>query len=539
MATTDHDFFALKQTAPKAVLEKMQEWKGMGESLLKSLVDCFSDIESREQALISARESLEKREKGLEEREKKFDVFEEERKGELMVREKFLDEQLTLVGEHIESLEAEQGKIEGFRNRRNCEKLKEIENREREIDVVGKSIEERLREIERREREFDKLCNGKLGELGLKEEKLRKEKKQFAEEVKLVNEELMKKQKVGCDLIERLESALKLLNRIKAGVDERLKEMESWEAKAHENLTAKINEADLIKDSLEKRFKEIEKIEEEFDLFQKEKTQLLELQELQLRAMRKDLLKDVKLREEQLSERQKLGDRISQRLEHMVSKEIESLDDSARGADLSRESSNNQELKWPVLPEARNAHSMIDSHERVDLSNALQKDGRILEMFINRRDEDMELMDDEIFKVLMLSSDPAKFVLDAVDGLYTLKLGKGSEDSKLKSVCILLLDELTKMCPIIQPSVRGEAIKLALELMSNLNASAENPLEVLVLLHLLAAYNLSSHFDKNELFSFAKLVVQHKQTPRLCRVLGLAEKIPGNYLLFITNFLLI
>ncbi|KAL8547989.1 hypothetical protein ACS0TY_007326 [Phlomoides rotata] len=479
MATTEQDFCARVTLTPNAVLEKMQEWKGMGENLLKSLVDCFSDIESREQALSLGMESLEKRKRDLEEREKKFDLLEEEKKGELMLREEKLDEQLKLVREHIASLEGKIGK------------LKEVESREREIDGVCGSIEKRLRDVEKREMEFDKLYNVKTRELELREDTLRKEKKQFAEEVKLVNQKLEKKQKVGCDLIERLESALKLLGRMKGGVDGRFKEMESME----ESLTAKLNEADLIKESLEKRFKELEKSEEEFTLFQEDKTRKLESKEQQLTSMRIELLK--------LTEEHKLG--------HMVSKEIESLDkDSPKDADLSR-----GEFKQSGLP-----------NDHVDLKHALHKDGKILEMFINTTGKDLELMDDEIRKVLLLSSDPARLVLDAVCGFYSSKTGKGSEESKLWRVCFLLLDQLTKMSPIIQPCDKGEAFKLALIWMSNLNTAAENPLEVLMLLHLLAAYKLSPYFEKNELFGFAKLVAQHKQTPWLCRVLGLAEKIP-------------
>lgn len=497
MATIEQELRALNQMQPRvpnAVLEKVHEWKGMGENLLKSLVDCFSDIECREQGLVSARVSLEKREKDLEEREKKFDLFEEEKKGELMLREENLDEQLRLVREHIEILEAERGKNEGFR--RYCEKLKEIEDREREVDAVCGSIEKRLRDVEMKEKEFDKLYNGKLRELKLKEGDLNKEKKRFAEEVKLVDEKLKKKQKTAYDLVQKMESALKMVEKMKVVLDERFKE-------SHESLTAKLNEADWVKESLDRRFKELEKIEEEFKMIQEEKTRELESKEQELRTMRMELFNDVNMKKEQLSEEQKCS-------EHMVSekaKEIESLDDSPKDADLSRESPN--------------------------------KHGKILEMFVNRTEKDLELMGDEIFKALSQSSDPAKFVLDAVDGLYTSRLGNGNEDSKLRGVCILLLDQLTKMSPIIEPLVRGEAIKLATEWMSKLNTAAENPLEVLVLLHLLAAYNLASCFEKNELFSFAKLVIQHKQAPGLCRILGLAEKIPGNsyYLSVISCYL--
>ncbi|KAL0459396.1 UNVERIFIED_CONTAM: hypothetical protein Slati_0566800 [Sesamum latifolium] len=56
---------------------------------------------------------------------------------------------------------------------------------------------------------------------------------------------------------------------------------------------------------------------------------------------------------------------------------------------------------------------------------------------------------------------------------------------------------------------------------------AENPFEVSGFLQFVAAYNLSSCFPKDELLSFVKTAVQHKQTPELCRILGLTEDMHG------------
>ncbi|KAI3449781.1 hypothetical protein Pfo_006446 [Paulownia fortunei] len=877
-------FYALKQTQaknigpPNAILDMVHDWKGMGENLLKSLVDYVADIESREQNLSLVGESLEKRLKDLEEREREFDSFQEGRKRELALKERGLspmwedfakevelredklDEQLKLVHEHIESLEVAQSEVQDLRLLE-CEKLKEIEKREREIDFMAWSLEKRLREVEQREKQFDSFQDGKLRELASKEELLSRKREEFVKEVKLANEKLREGEKLGCGLTERLELALNTLEGMKTTIDERFKEIESWETVAHKSLTEILNEADLIRESLEKRFNEFEEMEKKFNSFQEDKMQELESKERQLSIMRiellkevklrdekltkrfkeieswetvahksltvflneadlireslekrfnefeemekefnsfqeykmqklkskerllsvtrKEVLREVKLRDEKLTEQQKLGHQLLECLEEMLArklKEIESqevtlnavcetLDARAKDADLTRESANihlqelekrgkeyhlcqdkkmrelvlaeeklrlieeeffqevkfreekfdkqvkmvhgllerlelaqnnvkdmntmvrerfkeiglkeielnhirdwverktdelefkakeleeqekeiksdedvaiskenelggkkkelelkevslgfwrkeyeckephledvdgsekslnsvreptqtcfrenlalnklnqperylvgNQvgylakndqqpecrpteldlkgkqngvhfkecELKQPQLTDALDAHLRVEPDESVDLKSAEQMDGKTLEIFINDTEKDLELMGAEVFKVLFLSSDPAKLVLDAIEGFYTPQLGKGDMKSNMRRKSILLLDQLTKMSPNIQPSVREAAIKLASEWKSKMRNTTENPLELLVFLHFLAAYNLSSCFDKDELLSFLKMVAQHKQTPELCRILGLTENIPG----FIQNLI--
>lgn len=588
---------AMASTAsgPSAILDMAQEWKGMGESMVKSLVDCFSGIESREKNLRLVSESLATRSRDLEEREREFEelkLLQEGRSEELSLREEKLDEQLRLIHEHIESLEASQGEVEGLRGKER-EKLKEIEKRERELDVVRGLLERRLDEVGKRLKEFDVFHNGKLEELALKEEILCKEKGEFVEEVKVANEKLKEKQRLGYGLIERLESALDMLGGMKVIMDEKFKEIELRETMAHESLTSRLNEADLIRESLEKRFKELEDIEKELNFSQGDKTEKLESREQQLDTTR---VGTVKLRGEKSSEQQKLGlqmvenkpEEMTQELElkqgNMVSckKEHDYEEHDCREKNLSsvRESpqtyvkenlalskldqpqrqlvgtqaevvadkgqrvcrSREVELegklhgvhfkeqgsKQSILTDTTHAHLTIKPDKSVDLGQALQKDRETLEMLIIDPEKDLGLIDGEICKILSLSSDPAKLVLDTVQGFYTLRSGKLDTECKVRRATILLLDQLTKMSSKakIQPCVTVAAIKLAFEWKSKLSTTVEDPMEVLGFLHLVAAFDLSSRFDKMELFSFLKLVGQHKQTPKLCHTLGLAAKIP-------------
>ncbi|KAL0419759.1 UNVERIFIED_CONTAM: FRIGIDA-like protein 5 [Sesamum radiatum] len=717
-----------KGSPPDAILDMVHEWKDMGENLVKSLVGCVSDIESREKNLSLVGESLEKRLKDLEEREREFDSrkkglaleerglrpYREDLGKELELREEKLDELLKLVREHIESLEVAQSEAERLRLMES-EKLKEIEKREGEVDFIRGSLEKRLKEIERREKEFDSFQHGKLRELVLKEELLSRKREQFDKEIKLVNDKFGKVEKLGSGFIKRLELAPNVLEGMKLMLDERCEEIECWAAATHKSLKAIVNEADLIRESLEIRFKEFEKMEREINSLQEDKMQKLGSAERELSIIRKEILKEIKLRDEKLTEQQELGHKLLECFEGILAKKFkeieaqeltlnvagETLDASAEDSDLSRESINirlqelkkreeefrlyqEQKMRELMMEEEKltlirgefiqelkfreeefdkqeklvhgllerlelaenNVKNMIamvserfkeislkeielnrkkkelelkevslgslrkeleckDKHlEELDLrekklnstreskqtcfkehlaSNNLYKperylnhagyladkdqqiackelelnskqighprltdsldaqlrtepegsvdlrhavDAKSLEMVINNTGKDLELVGDEIFKLLLHSSDPAKLVLDAVEGLYMPHLGEGVMDLNMRRAC-LMLDQLTKMSPKIQPCVREAAIKLAAEWKSKMRTIAENPLEVSGFLQFVAAYNLSSCFPKDELLSFVKTSVQHKQTPELCCILGLTEDMHG------------
>ncbi|XP_042013258.1 uncharacterized protein LOC121761691 [Salvia splendens] len=131
-------------------------------------------------------------------------------------------------------------KVDG-RQVKECERLKEIDKREMEL-------EKRLGEFEKREKEFDAFCDGTSGDLALKEEILEKEKAELVKEVRLANEKINEKQKLGYALIERLELGVKMLGEMKMIMAEKFKELESREEAAHESLTASLNEAELIRE---------------------------------------------------------------------------------------------------------------------------------------------------------------------------------------------------------------------------------------------------------------------------------------------------
>ncbi|KAJ6397639.1 hypothetical protein OIU77_018619 [Salix suchowensis] len=164
-------------------------------------------------------------------------------------------------------------------------------------------------------------------------------------------------------------------------------------------------------------------------------------------------------------------------------------------------------------------------------------DGKALQIFLNKGCKDDEKMKNEVSIALRLSSDPAKLVLDAMEGFYPPHLREGDVEFKevvVKRSCNLLLEQLMKISPTIKPHVRKEATKLAFLWMTKMTLDNQHCLDVLGFFFLLASYGLASAFDSDELISRLVIIARNRQTPEFLRVLELGDKIPG----FIQNLIL-
>ena len=146
----------------------------------------------------------------------------------------------------------------------------------------------------------------------------------------------------------------------------------------------------------------------------------------------------------------------------------------------------------------------------------------------------------EVSTILQTSSDPSMLVLDAMHGFYpphSREEDRVFDVNIIRRSCILLLEQLMKTSPVVEPQVREEAMKLAFEWKAKMKVADENCLEVLGFLQLLASYGLGSGFNEDELRGLLATIDQHRQAPELCRTLGIIDKAPGNYSLslFHTN----
>ncbi|PNX85712.1 frigida-LIKE protein, partial [Trifolium pratense] len=167
---------------------------------------------------------------------------------------------------------------------------------------------------------------------------------------------------------------------------------------------------------------------------------------------------------------------------------------------------------------------LIDSHYEAliklseeeiesDDQSSLTIDGRSLQLLPSDRTE--------ILDNLQGLSDPSKVVLDIIQNpIFRM----GDNAVIIGDSHILLLEQLMRISPHIEPHVREEAMKLALHLKSNISENTENSVVVVGFLLLLSIYGLAPSFDEDEVYKLFGFAAQHKITVELFGTLGFADK---------------
>ncbi|KAL2920998.1 FRIGIDA-like protein 1 [Bienertia sinuspersici] len=154
-------------------------------------------------------------------------------------------------------------------------------------------------------------------------------------------------------------------------------------------------------------------------------------------------------------------------------------------------------------------------------------DGKTLQMFLNDRVDEHDLIAVEVKSALKLSSDPAKLVLDAMEGFFSPHLKRGKleyEGIVVRSSCVLLLEQLIELKPEIKKPVREEARALARSWIEKVRAERGSYMMVLGFLLLIVVYRVWSDFDKDELRCFCDAVQQHRVAGELRSKLGFLPK---------------
>lgn len=165
-------------------------------------------------------------------------------------------------------------------------------------------------------------------------------------------------------------------------------------------------------------------------------------------------------------------------------------------------------------------------------SFCVKMDGKGLLQFINQNRKDLLNIRKELNRAIRAAPDPAKLVIDAVEGFYPAKVsGEGPSEGELhanRRTCTLLLERLHVISPEIKPLTRQKATKLGNEWKRKMSQDGgQNYVEALGFLQLLVSYNIMSEFEADELFNLLIPMAKRKQTIALCRDLGLSEKMPG------------
>jgi hypothetical protein len=152
---------------------------------------------------------------------------------------------------------------------------------------------------------------------------------------------------------------------------------------------------------------------------------------------------------------------------------------------------------------------------------------------------------EEIPVALKAASDPASLVLDSLKGFYgtdmpNLDAKKDSNLLGLRRTCIMLMECLSCLfqnldadshAVIVSENAKERAKVIAGEWKPKLDyldidASNGNSLEAHAFLQLLASFGINSDFDHVCLLKLIPMVSRRRQTPELCRYLGLSDKMP-------------
>ncbi|KAI5326537.1 hypothetical protein L3X38_035611 [Prunus dulcis] len=168
------------------------------------------------------------------------------------------------------------------------------------------------------------------------------------------------------------------------------------------------------------------------------------------------------------------------------------------------------------------------------IQSSANRNGRDLQLLMNENLKRIDLVGREISCVLQASSDPAKLVLDAMQGFYPSNLNVDNQEFDydlrvIRRSCLLLLQELKRFSPQINPHVRDEAMELAADWKARMKVATENWLEILGFLRLVSTYEFTTAYDAKELQTLLAIVVKQDQATEFCQAFGITNKAPvGN-----------
>ncbi|KAL5566212.1 hypothetical protein UlMin_029376, partial [Ulmus minor] len=508
----------------KSVREHTWKLKFLETSIKKK----YEEAESKERELQSLCKTLKKYEDDVGFLEGKFNLIQRSIEGsnkelelkeeQLRVCRRSIDEYDKEIRQSVEKLDLIQRSIEEHNKAVDLkEKLlracrssideydKEITQRKDKLNLIRRSIEGRNKEVELKEQQLQ-ACQRSIDE--------------FNQEIKLKEEEL--------DLIRRsLGTCSSKLEVKEKKLDLVLKEVESKE----KNLVSLKTLVDQCTHELEMKEGKFKGVVEELE--SKERSVQLKIEELDLvRKKVNEYLEEVTVKEQNFGLLHKKVEESSRELEikeiefqkrvnefELRQKEFESVRNLMESGANENTNTGHSQVKVEQLECVPPTNTAIVPSP-ASLLHRLSKDGKCLQVLLNQHFKRQESADSEILLVLGWSSDPAKLVLDAMEGFYPSDLSGENAQFDLSIVrrsCILLLEQLMKASPQIDPRVREEAMTLAGAWKHKMTLATENYLEILGFLQLLATYRLASAFDVDELRNLLDIVYRQRQASQLQR----------------------
>ncbi|XP_068341144.1 FRIGIDA-like protein 5 [Pyrus communis] len=429
---------------------------------------------------------------------------------------------------------------------------KEIEAKERQLNAVRVKVVEQWKEFDLRDdgiraqqtliEEYDREVKSKEQKLGLIEKDLCELEKSVGEwDCKVELKQLELKRSVQ-KAEKQFESKSEELNLIGRRVNDCLNDVQLKEKK----LDSREKHLDSLDKSIQEFGRRLEQKAKELELKQQEfESKAKELDLIDMRV--NDCLKDVQLKEKNLDSREKHLDSLDNSIQECgrrLEQKAKELELNQQEFEKSKEEhirTNNSKEKTDIL------HTQVKTEQSGRFPDNISvpplcatnqsriiRDGRSLQFFMNEYFRRTDSVSVEVSACLQLSSDPAKLVLDAMQGFYPSSSTVENREfhfdlSVIRRSCIHLLKEVKRVSPKISDQVRAEAKKLAGEWRARMTVAAESWLEVLGFLWLVTAYDLTSISDSEELQSLLRIAANHeKQSDELYGILDTEDKTPAS-----------
>ncbi|PKI78201.1 hypothetical protein CRG98_001372 [Punica granatum] len=477
----------------------------------------LSEIEEKEKSFESQSASLQRlideRFEEVARKEKKVEAVSaklREQLAELKLKEKRYDERVREF--ELANLQYESDRVKLSERSREVESQEWwIEQRLDELDLKNQEVEERSRELELNKSRFERdrgVFNERFREFELKENQVERR----AQELEKKNKQL--EVRLG-----DLESRRRIFEVDRGKFEVGLRELESNMKKLasdSEKLDKESRELDSKAKKLEGQHKELVARKREFD----ERVQKFVITEFKTKFDREkldDQFRESAVKEKQLEGRHKELESSKKAFEEQVEK----FNLMERKLE---ETSKEVELK------AKQYEEKCKNLENANLRGFVAVDGKSLQVLLNECRDDHDRIRDGVSFLLRMYPDPAKVVLDAMEGFFPPHLKKGVVEFKgstVRASCILLLEQLMKISPDIKEDIKSEATKLSFDWFTKLKPDNNHSCQILGFLLLIASYNCHNAFDVNELFRYAKVIAHRRRVPELCRVLGFRDEIPG------------
>ena len=175
-----------------------------------------------------------------------------------------------------------------------------------------------------------------------------------------------------------------------------------------------------------------------------------------------------------------------------------------------------------------------------------QMDAKGLLNFSMENRKNLSAIREELSIALESATEPARLVLDSLEGFYPSDQTTQQGDKKdaallgMRRSCLMFLEAMAALLAradpgadhLLNPETKQQAKAIADEWKPKLagagvDAANGNSLEAEAFLKLLSTFRIASEFDEEELCKLVLAVARRRQSPELCRSLGLTHKMPG------------